>query len=305
MNNDIKSAVSAATLRVLRSLARVLLEARIGTGEFNALARRAYVQAAVQAATGSDAYRANVSRIAAATGLTRVEVAALLAEEHGAPPREHRGRVRAERVLLGWWSDPDFVDRTGTPKCLKRKGPGLTFTTLVKRYSGDSHNAAPILDELLRSRAIREREDGTFEPLSRTCANIGWDSEGITAFGEELAEHVETLLYNLKNPENPRFARRVVCGSLDAHAARVVLPGIAEQAEIFLEGAQDALEHPRYTSMSRRRPQAPGLRVAVALQVFQEPAPAKSPAAVSPTPDRAPRRALRLRKRSSRRIGAN
>jgi hypothetical protein len=233
-----------------------------------------------------------------------VEVAALLAEEHGAPPREHRGRVRAERVLLGWWNDPEFQDRAGTPKCLKRKGSGLTFTTLVKRYSGDSHNAAPILDELLRSQAVREREDGTLEPLSRTCANIGWDSEGITAFGEELAEHVETLLYNLKNPENPRFARRIMCGYLDAHAARVVLPEIAEQAEIFLEGAQDALDHPRYTAVTRRSP-APGLKVAVALQVFQEPAPARPLGRGSLPPDRAARRALRLRKRSPRRVGAN
>jgi hypothetical protein len=304
MKNDIKSAVSAATLRVLRSLARVLLEARVGVGEFNALARRAYVQAAVEAAARSGAYRVNVSRIAATTGLTRVEVAALLAEEHGAPPREHRGRVRAERVLLGWWNDPEFQDRAGTPKCLKRKGPGLTFTTLVKRYSGDSHNAAPILDELLRSQAVREREDGTLEPLSRTCANIGWDSEGITAFGEELAEHVETLLFNLKNPENPRFARRIVCGYLDAHAARVVLPEIGEQAEIFLEGVQDALDNPRYTAASKRS-QAPGLKVAVALQVFQEPTPARPPSAIPLPPGRAPRRALRLRKRSPRRMGAN
>lgn len=304
MNEDIKSSVSAATLRILNSLARFLLEARIGIGEFHALARRAYVQAAVQGAAGSGAHRVNISRVAASTGLTRVEVAALLAEEHGAPPREHRGRVRAERVLLGWWNDPEFQDRAGTPRCLKRKGPGLTFASLVKRYSGDSHNAAPILDELLRSRAVREREDRTLEPLSRTCANISWDSEGIASFGEELAEHVETLLYNLKNPENPRFARRVVCEYLDAYAARVVLPEIAEQAEIFLEGAGDTLTHPKYTASSKRSPGA-GLKVAVALQVFQKPAAAKPTPALRPRTDRPRGRGLRAGKRSPRGIGAN
>lgn len=304
MKEDLQSAVSAATFRVLKSLARVLLEARIGIGEFNALARRAYVRAAVEDPTGSGAYRVNVSRIAATTGLTRKEVAALLAEEHGAAPRGHRGRVRAERVLLGWWDDPEFQDRAGTPRCLKRKGQGLTFVTLVKRYSGDSHNAAPVLDELLRSQAIREREDGTLEPLRRTCANIGWDSEGIAAFGEELAEHVETLLHNLRHPESPRFARRIVCQYLDAYAARVLLPEIAEQAEVFLEGAQDALNHPRYPASSRHSAAA-GLKVAVALQVFQEPASqAAASAAKALPPDRRRRRSLPRAKRSLRKAEA-
>ncbi len=303
MSGDVKSAVSAATLRLLRPLARFLLEARIGIGEFNALARLAYVQAAVQSAAAGGGYRVNVSRVAALTGLTRVEVAALLAEERGAPPRQHRGRVRAERVLQGWWNDPEFQDRSGAPERLKRKGPKLSFAALVKRYSGDAHNAAAILDELLHSQAIREREDGTLEALSRTCANVSWDDRGIEAVGEELAEHLETLLYNLKNPGQQRFARRVVCAYLDAYAARVVIPELAEQAEIFLEGAQDVLTRSKYGADSKRA-SANGLKVAVALQFFQEPA-QKSPASVGRGhAERALRPSRRASKKSSRSMGA-
>jgi hypothetical protein len=297
MKSDIKSAVSAATLRLLRPLARFLLEARIGIGEFTALARLAYVKAAVQSAAGG-AYRINVSRIAAATGLTRVEVAALLAEERGAPPRERRGRVRAERVLLGWWNDPEFQNGTGAPERLKRKGSRHSFAALVKRYSGDSHNTAPILDELLRSQAVREREDGTLEAVSRTCVNVGWDEEGIAALGEELTEHFETLLYNLKNPDHPRFARRVVCGYLDAYAARVVIPELAEQAEIFLEGAQDALNHRK--SPALKRSPASGLKVAVAVQFFQEPATSRETPPGRARSERARRPTVRAGKRAPR-----
>ena len=54
MSKDIQSAVRTATLELLKPLARFLLEARIGIGELNALARRAYVQAALQnAAAGT------------------------------------------------------------------------------------------------------------------------------------------------------------------------------------------------------------------------------------------------------------
>jgi hypothetical protein len=302
MSRDVKSAVNAATLRLLEPLARFLLDARIGIGEFNALARLAYVKAAVRSAAGGGAYRVNASRVAAATGLTRVEVAALLAEERGAPPREHRGRVRAERVLLGWWDDPQFQDRSGAPAHLSRKGARHSFAALVKRYSGDSHNAAAILDELLRSQAVRERGDGTLEAVSRTCVNVGWDQEGIATLGEELAEHFETLLYNLKNPDHPRFSRRVVCGHLDSYAARVVIPELAEQAEIFLEGAQDALNHPKYTADPKRSP-ASGLKVAVALQFFQEPATTRPLPKRAHSRTRARRSAPRAGKRSSRQTG--
>jgi hypothetical protein len=280
MSRTVTAAVNAATLRLLEPLARLLLDARVGIGEFSALARLAYVKAAVREAQEARGGRVNVSRIAATTGLSRVEVAALLAEERGAPPRKQRGRVRAERVLQGWWSDPQFHDRTGAPARLPRKGPRRSFAALVKRHSGDSHNTAPVLEELLRSQAVREHPDGTLEAISRTCVNVGWDEDGIEALGEELAEHIETLLYNLKNPDRPRFAKRVVCGDLDPYAARVIIPELAEQAEIFLEGAQDALNRPKHAS-HKRQSQPNALRVAVAVQFFQAPATRSGPKTVS------------------------
>lgn len=271
MTRNVTGAVNAATLRLLEPLARLLLDARIGIGEFTALARLAYVKAALQDGQDSRPGRINVSRIAANTGLTRVEVAALLAEQRGGPRRQQRGRVRAERVLQGWWSDPEFLDHSGAPARLRRKGARRSFVGLVKRHSGDAHNAAPILEELLRSQAVREHADGTLEAVSRTCVNVAWDEAGIEALGEELAEHIQTLLFNLRNPDRPRFAKRIVCGQLDPQAARVVLPELAEQAEIFLEGAQDALSRPKHPT-SKRSPPSNALRIAVALQFFQAPA---------------------------------
>ena len=295
------AAVNAATLRLLEPLARFLLDARVGIGEFSALARLAYVKAAVRESSQGRPGRINVSRVAATTGLTRVEVAALLAEEQGAPRRKQRGRVRAERVLQGWWSDPQFQDRLGTPARLSRKGTRRSFTALVKQHSGDSHNAASILDELLRSQAVRRHEDGTLEAISRTCVNVGWDEEGVEALGEELAEHFETLLYNLKNPSHPRFSRRIVYSELDPYAARVLIPEIAEQAEIFLEGAQDALNRPKHPSQ-KRHSRSDALRFAVALQFFQAPA-AQSSSGRSAAGRGTRRAAARSRTRSVRTPG--
>jgi hypothetical protein len=267
MNDRVKSAVSAATLRLLHPLAQFLLEARIGVGELHALAKLAYVGvAAERVRSGGGPQRPNVARIAAETGLTRVDVAALLAELTGHTSLARRGRVRAERVLAGWWEDPAFLDRAGAPARLKLKGPRLSFAALVKRHSGDRHTA-PILDELLRAKAVRQLEDGTLEALSRTCVNVCWDSEGIEALGEQLSQYFETLLYNLKNPESPRFAQQVMCARLDAHVARVLIPELAEQAQVFLEGADEALNHAR----TPERPDRAAIKFGVGVHFFQQP----------------------------------
>jgi hypothetical protein len=267
MNDRVKSAVSGATLRLLHPLAQFLLEARIGVGELHALTKLAYVAvAAERGRSGGGSQRPNVARIAAETGLTRVDVAALLAEQAGHAGPARRGRVRAERVLAGWWEDPAFLDRTGAPARLKPKGPRLSFAALVKRHSGDRHTA-PILDELLRAKAVRQLEDGTLEALSRTCVNVPWDSEGIEALGEQLAQYFDTLLHNLKHPESPRFAQRVMCARLDAHVARVLISELAEQAQVFLEGADEALNHAR----SPERPGGAAIKFGVGVHFFQQP----------------------------------
>jgi Family of unknown function (DUF6502) len=268
MNDRVKSAVSAATLKLLHPLAHFLLEARIGVGELQSLAKLAYVAvAAERGRAGGGSQRPNVARIAAETGLTRVDVAALLAELAGqaSPTRPGRGRVRAERVLAGWWEDPSFLDRAGEPARLKLKGPRLSFAALVKRHSGDRHTA-PILDELLRAKAVRQLEDGTLQAVSRTCVNVAWDSEGIEALGEQLSQHFETLLYNLKNPENPRFAQQVTCARLDAHVARVLVAELSEQAQVFLEGADEALNHAKPPERSA----GPAIKFGVGVHFFQK-----------------------------------
>jgi hypothetical protein len=277
MSRNVKKAVSGATLRLLEPLVRFLLEARLGIGDLQALSRRAYVRmAAADPANMRDGH-VNVTRIAATTGLTRVEVSKLLAEERDGPPLsrrggQNRGRVRAERVLQGWWTDPKFQGASGGPARLPRHGATRSFATLVKRYSGDANNTAAVLRELLESQAVREHEDGVLEAVSHTCVNVRWDEEGIEALGEELAEHFETLLHNLKNPAQRRFAKRVVCANLDAYEARVLVPELAEQAEVFLEGAQETLTRPARMAKPRSS-DAEAMRFAVALQFFQQPVP--------------------------------
>ena len=54
MSETVKAAVMRAVLRLLEPLVRLLLEAGIGVGEFNKLAKMAYARAARDAQAGGD-----------------------------------------------------------------------------------------------------------------------------------------------------------------------------------------------------------------------------------------------------------
>lgn len=271
VSDEIKQAVADATLRILEPLAQVLLEAGVGVGELHAIAKLAYLRAAVEEGRAAGHIRPNISRIAAATGLTRLDVAAHLTHPTGKHPPVRRGRSRAESVLTGWHEDPGFLDpMTRAPALLKRKGTRRSFAALARRYSGDT-NPAAILQELIRAGAVRVLDDGRIEALTRTCANVRWDPEGLSALGEAIAEHLQALVHNLQHPESPYYARRIESLALDAQAARVLIPEIREHAEVFLESTEIALRHPKHVATSERaRKQA--LKFAVAVHFFQAPA---------------------------------
>jgi len=138
MSDIIKSAIKFAVLRMLEPLARLLIEAQIGAGEFHQLAKQAYVRAARKADAKA---RENYSQMAVTTGLTRAEVTRIVKALDAAPNPAHPllqferslGATRAERVIRGWWTDSEFLDDRGRPAKLPLRGPRGAFAALVER----------------------------------------------------------------------------------------------------------------------------------------------------------------------------
>jgi hypothetical protein len=247
MSEPLKVAVHRAMLRVLLPLARLLLKVGMGAGEFQRLVHQAYVQAARDLAREAGAIdRPNVTQIAVQTGLSRIEVTRILESEGEATPDVDRGRQRAERVLGGWWTNPDFHDAQGSPALLPVQGSRASFEALVSRYSGEPRTAA-ILKELLRVRAVRRLPDGRVQALSRTVASVRFDPDGIAMVAEQMAEHLETLLYNAEHPSRPRFAKRVVNARLaERHVARLVRD-IEQQLDTVGDAIDDEINDPQVT----------------------------------------------------------
>ncbi len=248
MVEPLKRAVKQALLRMLLPLASLLLELGIGIGEFLSVAKLAYVRAAQsQVNDGPGAMpRPNVTRISVVTGLTRKDVASILAAGGVDLAISPRGRHRAERVLSGWWNDSEFQDEFGRPAVLREQGPGKSFAALCERYSGDPRFSA-ILEELIRVQAVKQSADGRIAALSRTYATVRWDPEGVLELGEEMGEHCQTLLHNLKNPTRPRIARRIFNARLDPRYAPMLIRDLEQQLTTLVESADDAVNASQYT----------------------------------------------------------
>jgi hypothetical protein len=267
MSESLKAAVKQAVLRLLDPLVKWLIDAGMGVGDLIALVKIAYVRAARDQGqmSGAELKRPNVSRISVVTGLTRVEVAHILATG-AADPVFDRGRQRAERVLSGWWNDATFQDESGRPLRLPVRGK-RSFATLAERYSGARWLVATILDELLRVRAVRRLPDGRVEVLNRSLATVRWDPDGVAAFGEQLSEHCATLLHNLRFPSRVRYVRRVVNARVEPRYVPMLIRDLEQQADAFADSTDDALNDPEKTVTGRDRRAAASL--GVTLYVFE------------------------------------
>jgi hypothetical protein len=278
MSESLKAAVIAAVRRLLEPLVKLLLEAGVGVGEFHQLSKRAYVRAARDRL---DEGRPSVSRIGVLTGMSRREVAAVLAESADAELVAERGRHRAEHVLRAWWSDPAYVDADGRPLRLPLRGARRSFSALVKRYSGDPRTST-LLNELIRVKAVRQHPDGGLEALSRTVANARWDNEGVVAIGERVRDLLETLTHNIKHPSRPRYERFVVSNQVDPRYVPMLLRDVAQQADAWADSFQDALNDPSHSVRPGRATQD-ARRLGVAIYVIEDET-VVEPAAPEPTP---------------------
>jgi len=262
----LKTAVMRAVLRLLDPLARLLLDAGIGIGEFHELAKRAYVRAALDMSRKD---KPNYSQIGVLTGIPRREVATLLENPDTGPPDVERGTQRAERVLRGWWNDPEFSDASGRPAILPLRGRRGSFTSLVNRHAGDPR-VRTLLEELLRVKAIRQLADKRLEVLSPTFATARWDGGGIELVGERVRDLLATLVHNLKHPSRPRYTRFVGNAQVDPRFVPLLIRDLTEQAEVLLDSFDDALNDPERLVRPARSAQD-AHRLGICIYVVEEP----------------------------------
>ncbi len=253
-----QTAIYAATLRVLRPLIRLLLRHGVPFGTFSDLAKRVYVEVALDE-FGIPGRKQTHSRVSVLTGISRKEVLRVTRLDRP-DDAETSGRYnRAARVIGGWVRDERFLDESGNPAKLPVEGEGATFSGLVKEYSGDVPHRA-ILDELVRVGAAERTADDKVRLLARAYIPVSGDEEKLEILGTDASLLIGTIDHNLQaEPGKAFFQRKAMYDNLPAEAVEELRKDLAMRAERFLEQADRRLSerdrdvHPETPGTGRRR----------------------------------------------------
>lgn len=232
MTQKVTKALSAAILRMLRPLVRLLLRHGISYGTFADLAKWVYVDVADKEFS-VPGRKQSASRISVLTGLTRKEVARIQAIETPDDEAVVQQYNRAARVISGWLRDQQFSNEQGEPAVLPLEGKN-SFAELVKAYSGDMP-ARAILDELLRVKAV-SLIDSSVKLLTHGYVPADGEEEKLHILGTDVALLINTIDHNLENTEEkPHFQRKVSYDNLPEE----ILPELRilsqEKAQALLE----------------------------------------------------------------------
>ena len=234
MNDKHLQLFSAAVLRLLRPLVRILLRNGVSYNTFSDFVKWVYVDVASKE-FGIEGRKQSTSRVSVITGLSRKEVMRVRKLPKPDDSASTERYNRAARVIAAWRRDRNFLDAEGKPTPLPMAGPNVSFSELVKRFSGDVPVRAT-LDELIRVGAVERLEDGRVSLLTRTYVPQSSDADKLHILGTDVAHLISTFDHNLKSdPIGPFFQRKVAYDNLPDE----ILPGFrkysAKRAQTLLE----------------------------------------------------------------------
>lgn len=238
MNNEHLKHLYRAVLKLLRPLVRILLRNGVSFQSFSDLAKWVYIDVADKE-FGIKNRKQSISRISVVTGLSRKEILRVrkLAQPYDISSDQKYNR--AARVIAGWRREKDFHDTKGKPAPLPITGPGISFSELVKRFSGDVPVRAT-LDELVRVGAVKQLDDGRISLIARSYIPESDEAVKLHILGKDVEHLISTIDHNLKvnlklDPIGPFFQREAAYDNLPDE----ILPEFRKQSS---KKAQSLLE---------------------------------------------------------------
>jgi hypothetical protein len=227
-------ALSAAVVRILTPLVRILLRNGVPYGAFADMAKQVYVDLAVSEFQ-LPGRATSISRAAIITGLSRKEVkrvSELPVQENIESGVRYN---RAARVISGWRRDTRFQDGEGQPALLSIQTGSRSFHELVKEYSGDVP-ARAVLDELLQVGAIEKVDKDQVRLLKPAYIPAQSDKDKLNILGADVSALISTIDHNLTSEKGKAFfQRKVAYDNLSEEAVNEFRPLAAERSQELLE----------------------------------------------------------------------
>lgn len=191
-----KPNVLRALARVLLPIATFLLRAGVSYREFEALAKRAYIQSALEEFSRRNR-DASSTRVSVFTGLPRREVSALKNDIEAFNCIEEIqdpwvGINRPGDVLTGWFTDPSFSETPGSPNALD---PDAEFPLLANKYA-PGVPVRVLLSELVSSGVVRFDSNGRVVPSQRYFVPKADADKLTTSLNFNLYSLASTIAHN-------------------------------------------------------------------------------------------------------------
>jgi Family of unknown function (DUF6502) len=210
MTESSKRGLLAAYRRLLRPLIRILIRNGIVFEEFQEVARRTYVDVALNDTQTDGQEAIDLGQVAALTGLASEEVMAI--QERGLKERLDTNLNSISSVLSGWHTDADFTGPYGVPLELRLDADrGTDFRELTRRFVGDAVMADELLGELIEAGAVVETEQGWFKAVSRSFIPSISVPSGMEHLARSVEDFVTTFDFNAQetDPRRRLFERQV------------------------------------------------------------------------------------------------
>ena len=207
MKNDQKQQIGVVIKRLLKPFVRLLIKFNISHSEFAEYSKQAFAEAAYDHFQ-IPGKRMTFARVAVLTGLSRKQVIRILSENENSMPLPKITENRAQRVRMGWISDPLFSSSNHRPRVLHIKEGENSFHYLVEKYSGDI-TAKAILDEMVANGMVEKRDNNTVRLLSAGFTPPVDDIKKLETLSICVGDMLGTGIHNIENSDsdNLRFQR--------------------------------------------------------------------------------------------------
>ena len=228
------NALNAAVVKLLRPLVRIFIRNGFSCGAFTELARWVYVDVAREEFPLKGRKQTD-SRVSVLTGLSRKEVRRLRDMQKPVDTISSSCFNRAARVISGWRRDPQFCDIEGRPNVLPLEGEAISFTSLVKLYSGDI-SARAILDELLANRSVVVSPDNMIRLTADVYLHKTDKSKMHEILGKDVGLLVNTIDHNIEDTKGkPWLQRKVSYDNIPAEAVEKIRRLSTKSGQTLLE----------------------------------------------------------------------
>ncbi len=231
----IPEVIQTTLIRILQPLTRILLRNGVSYATFADIARKVFVDSGFEE-TRRLGKKQTISNVSILTGINRKEVKRLKETLLFDTDKSLRKFNRIVRVLAGWQHDEEFLDSRHEVKDLLLEGETGSFSSLVKRYSGDMPIVA-MLNALIDSENIQVMDNGLIQLVNPHYLPSVDSDEKLNILGIDTAEFIETIDHNInvEEPEDTWFQRKASNTAIRADALHKLKLHLNKKAQLFLE----------------------------------------------------------------------